>query len=366
MTVYDLMKKTWKTIGTVPWISTSSNISLAWMGDKHLILFGGNIDQDGAIIVAYNTSIGVGSCRYPMKMYSDGAKIYCFHGRIIIESSNHIGMLPYVIEASRSLSSLLGSHEVGKEDRTEIAQWGSANQPEYKVSKEMRELLALGISERSICAHMMPTALETKNFTDVFEVLKLFQDVPESVIALSLSQCIKSLEINQIDITNKEEFEQFIMIPKSKSKQAAKKKADTLKRSCLKFLAYLLRIPFSDALLVPYLRDALTLDEAMFLLTYISHLLLKESDSNKDEINFESKLFDWCTSLMDAFYQQYLMTKDEKVTYVLDNMKNLVEDLINQLMAMDSSLPMLNKLLRGKVIDDIEGSLSYSIEIMEI
>ncbi|KAL4719177.1 hypothetical protein ACJJTC_017601 [Scirpophaga incertulas] len=134
LTAYNLAEKTWKSIGSVSCISTLSRVSMAWMGKHHLVLFGSNIEQDGAIIVAYNVVLGVSSCKYPMKMYSEGARLYCYNDRLILETSNHIGMLPYVLETKRNLSSLLGSQEIIQDDCMEIANWDSSNEFAFPCS----------------------------------------------------------------------------------------------------------------------------------------------------------------------------------------------------------------------------------------
>lgn len=351
MTVYDLTNKCWKTMGTMPWISSYSTVSMAWMGHQHLILFGSNVDQDGAIIVAYNTSLGVGSCRYPMKIYTQDAKLYCFNGRIVVlESSNHIGMLPYVVETSRSLSSLLGSHEIVQDGNLNIAEWGQATRLTYKVSKETKELLQQGLTERNTCSQVILPLLEQNDFTHVLRAIKEFKDVPESVLVMIISYCIKVLKADRVDVSDKEAFLEFCTAAKAGTR--------------LELLNRVFNLTFSDALLIPCLRNGLTLNDALFLLTYISFLLI---DSEiKYDCDYESKLFDWCTLLMDAFYQQYLMTKDDKVTYVLEKMSNVVSELINNLMAIDSTLPLFNKVMRGKTVDENCDAVTYSIELMQI
>lgn len=358
ITVYDLVNKTWKTIGTVPWISTLSSVSIAWMGEDHLILFGGNTDQDGAIIVAYNIILGVGTCRYPMKMYSEHAKLYCFNGRIILEASNHIGMLPYVLETNRNLSSLLGSHEIVEDNSTEIADWDTPVEPVFEVASEVKDLLKIGMTERAMCAQVIPPLLEKSDYQHVFKIIREFQDIPESMLVLLLNYTIKLVYPDSIDITNQDEFIKFCQ-GENKSK-----KENTIHKQKFELLNYLFQITFSDALLIPHMRNGLKLDDALFLLTYISYLLI-DSDKSIDT-GYESKLFDWCTVLMDAFYQQYLLTKDEKVSFVLDNMQKVVVNLIDQLMAVDNTLPLLHKILSGKKLDANENSLSYAIELIEI
>ncbi|XP_023937717.2 nucleolar protein 11 [Bicyclus anynana] len=349
ITQYDLAKKSWKTIGLVTWISTTTSVSMAWMGNDNLILFGCNTDQDGAIIVAYNVILGVGSCRYPMKMYSENAKLYCFHGRIILEASNHIGMLPFVLEINRNLSSLLGSHEITQDDTMEIANWDTPVNPMFNYPKEVKSLLKLGLTERSMCAQVIAKLVEQDDINKINEIIRKFVDVPESIIAMLLNYAIKKINPSGIDITNHEEVVKLCSI---------ESKPFTL-------LQYLFGIGFSDAMLIPCLRNGISLDSSMFLLTYILYLLV-DSDIKLNS-HYESKLIDWCTLLMDSFYQQNLLTKDEKVTHVLKNVQNVVCNLIDQLTAIDNSLPLLHKIVSGKHSEqDDRDTLPYTIELMKI
>lgn len=354
MTMYDLTKKSWKTIGSVPWVSTSSGVSIAWMGKNHIIVFGSNTEQDGAIIVAYNIILGVGSCRYPMKMYKEGTRIYCYHDRIILEASNHIGMLPYVLETKRNLSSLLGSHEIVQEECTEFADWGMPIKP-LPVSNEVKELLKLGLTERNICAQVIQPLLEKDNVKKLKKVLKEFKDVPESVVVQLISYVLQLVDTNDVNVTSLQDFAKWFYI--FYQTEEAEEKIDLLN--------YVFQISFSDALLIPYLRESLTLNDTLFLMSYISFLLV-DLDSDFD-VDYESKLCDWCILLMDAFYQQFLITKDEKVTNVLNSTLSAVTSIVSKLSKIDDLLPLLNKIVSGKLlIDDNEDTLSYTIEMMQI
>ncbi|XP_026487255.2 nucleolar protein 11 [Vanessa tameamea] len=358
LTVYDLMKKSWKTIGIVPWISTSSSVSISWMGQDHLILFGSNSDQDGAIIVAYNIILGVGSCRYPMKMYSENAKLYCFNGLIILEASNHIGMLPYVLETNRNLSSLLGSHDIVDDTCAEIADWDTPVEPIFHETEEIRELLKVGLTERGMCTQVIPPLLEKGDYQKVFKTLQGFKDIPESILVVLLNYAIKLVNPLNVDITNHEDFVKFCDCDDESDE------VKEILKDKFKILDYLFQITFSDAMLIPYLRNDLSLDNALFLMSYISYLLV-DSDKNFNA-SYESKLFDWCILLMDAFYQQYLLTKDDKTTIVLNNTQKVVTSLIDKLIQVNSALPLLHKISSGKHMENNDESLSYAIELIEI
>ncbi|XP_063363626.1 nucleolar protein 11 [Cydia amplana] len=350
MTAYNLSRRSWQSIGTIPWVSAPSRVSLSWMGQNHIVAFGSNFDRDGAIIVAYNVQLNIGSCKYPMKMYTADAKLYCFGDRIILEASNHIGILPYVIEERRQLSSLLGSHEIVEDDSLEIADWGTAtNKSESQLTWNGKPLKQ-GLSERTLCAQVINNIFEESNIDceRIIDVLKEFKDVPESVVVLLINHVMKT--INEMK-TIKEDASISDKVVAAYSEYVSE----------FKLLDYLLGITVSDSFVLTYLRSSMSLDNALFLLAYVA-CLLKTGKGVEVE---ENKLLDWCTVLIDAFYQQYLMTKDEKVTEVLTQTLAVIKDLIQDLDVVNSTIAVMHKLLYTKTVETLE-DLPYSIELMEI
>ncbi|XP_061714785.1 nucleolar protein 11 [Cydia pomonella] len=346
ITAYNLLRRYWKSVGTIPWVAAPARASLAAMGHNHVAAFGCSADRDGAIIVAYNVLLNVGSCKYPMKMYTADAKLYCFDDRIILEASNHIGILPYVIEERRQLSSLLGSHDTVEDDCLEIADWGSPTNKSESVLTWNGKPLKQGLSERNLCAQVINNIFEESNINceRIVDVLKQFKDVPESVVVLLINHVMKTInEESDASISDRvvEAYSQYV--------------------SEFNLLDYLLGITVSDSFLITYLRSSMSLDNALFLLAYAA-CLLKTGKGVKVE---ENKLLDWCTVLMDAFYQQYLMTKDEKVTEVLTQTLAVIKDLIQDLDLVNSTIALMHKLLYTKTVETGE-DLPYSIELMEI
>ncbi|KAJ0178047.1 hypothetical protein K1T71_005870 [Dendrolimus kikuchii] len=351
LTFYDLIKKSWQPVGNVHWISTVNKVSMAFMGRNHIILFGSNIEQDGAIIVAYNITLGVASSRYPMKMYTENARLYCWLHKIMLEASNHIGVLPYSLETNRNLSTLLGSHEI-QDNTMEIVDWDTPKETIFRVPSTLSDCVKIGLTERSICAQTIANILETNDCDKIFEILAEFNDIPESVLVILVKFCIKTIVLDEMDIVNLNGLAKFC----HENYTEMKDKFDLFN--------YVLQISFSDALITPYLRNSLTVDDTLFLLTYITYLLTF-SDTTLT-VCCETKLHDWCTLLIDAFHQHYLMTKDEKVTIVLNNVNNAVVNSIKVLNKVSYVMAPLNKLLSGKSIADNDDSLSYSVELMVI
>ncbi|CAK1544827.1 unnamed protein product [Leptosia nina] len=348
LSVYNLITKSWKKMVTVPWISTSSCVSLAWMGENHLILFGSNTDEDGAILVAFNVILGVGSCKYPMKMYTKDAKLYCFNKRIILQGSNHIAMVPYVVETDRNLSSLLGSHDIIPDNVTEIADWGTPTVPLFPVGNVIKDLWTKGLTERNLCAQIIPLLIEKNDLKGILEVLNEFKDIPESVIVSLLSYAIKIINPNSIDVTDEDAVQNLCFSEENKEK--------------IELLKYLLQISFSDAIIIPHLRNSFTLSGALFLISFIVHVI----NDLEIHIVYESKLYDWCILLMDTFYQQYLITKDNKVTYVLDKLQKLTVSLIDNLNTINKAMPVVDKLIHGNQVPEEKALSSYTIELINI
>lgn len=348
MSVFDIKDKSWKNLISVPWISTFSNVSIAWMGKNHLILFGSNTEQDGAILVAYNVVLGVGSCSYPMKMYTKESKLYCFDNRIILQGSNHIAMLPYILETDRNLSSLLGSHNNMSENVMEIAEWGTEGKPDFTFGYDIKDLWFQGLAERNICSQIMSMLIEKHDLEVAFKQLLQFTDIPESVIVSLIVCTIKLINTNNVDVTDGKALKILCS-------------CEDVNMSC-NLLKYLLQIPFSDALIITHIRNVLSLDDALFLMSFVS-LLLRDSELNMEH---ESKLYDWCILLMDTFYQQYLMTNDSKVSDVLRNIQEIVFSLIDNLQMVDKIMPLLDKILHGTPISEQKTISCYAIDLLSL
>lgn len=324
---------------------------MAWMARNHLIIFGSNKEQDGAVIIAYNFALGVGSCKYPMKMYKENARIYCCSDRILLEALNHIGMLPFTLEIKRNLSSLLGSHEIAVDDCPIVANWGTATTPLYNYSEELKDTVTQGISERNACAQTIPLLLEHADSKKIIAAIRGFKDIPESVLTLLLSHAVKSIKTLQIDMTIPEEVKRICHMRRDEN---VLQKLDLLNE--------IFKITFCDALVIPHLRNAITVNESLFLLLYIEQLLLYFS---LDE-DYESRLYDWCALILDAFYQQYLLCKDSKVQTILERLQESVCRWISTLLKMSTIIAQLNKLMSGNNNVNDEEFLPYTIEMMQI
>lgn len=328
-----MINSKWTKLGKVPWISTASSISMALMGQGHFVIFGSNQEQDGAIIIAYNYVLGVASCRYPMKMYKENSKVFCYNGRIILEASNHIGMLPYVIEANRNLSSLLESHEIIQDEVLSIADWGTPIQPLFKSIPELEESIQLGITERSACAQVIPTLIEKNNAEAIINILRESKDVPESALAMLVGYAVKSHIPDNDDV------------------------------EC-ELLNEIFNVLFCDALLIPHLRNNLSVTDSLHLMKYILYLLFQSDlPLNAD---YESRLYDWCALILDSFYQQYVISKDPEVETTLIHLSMYLKSLVKNILKMSHMIMRLHKLVSSKGKDDDEEYLPYAIEIMQI
>ncbi|CAF4927584.1 unnamed protein product [Pieris macdunnoughi] len=350
LSVYDIKTKSWKNMVSVPWISTLSSVSIACMEKNHLIMFGSNTEEDGAILVAYDVVLGVGSCRYPLKMYTTEAKLYSFNNRIILQGSNHIAMLPYMLETDRNISSLLGSHNIISENVMEIVSWDASGKSDLVIGSDIKHLWLKGLAERTVCSQIMSALIEKDDFEALYKTLLQFTDIPESLIVSLIVYTVSMLNSNDIDVTNDEEIRILCLSDCHKKN----KKGDLLK--------YLLQIPFSDALIIAHLRQLLSLDDALLLISFIAHLIM---DTELD-MERESKIYDWCILLLDTFYQQFLMTNDPKVTYVLQKIQKIVESLIHDMQLIDNVMPLLGKMLHGTPISEQKTTSSYVIDLLNI
>lgn len=85
-------------------------------------------------------------------------------------------------------------------------------------------------------------------------------------------------------------------------------------------LDVVIRTPFSEAIILPYLRAKLNLQHCLALLQYIAQCLPQTKI-----ISDAQALMRWAAILLDSHYQQLLLSKDECVASTVHALKDLVE-----------------------------------------
>lgn len=281
-----------------------------------------------------------------MKLYREHAKIYCFHKRIVLEASNHIGMLPFTLETKRNLSSLLGSHDIVVDESPEVADWNIASDPLPELSRFEENAIRLGITERKAGIQIIPDLIKQDQYEQLVTLLDEFRDLPESVIGSLFKYATQRLNPDNSDFTKNEFIKSFDQIDTDK----------------LQLLNSICKITVCDALVIPHLRESLTVDESLFLLWYIARLLFVSEEPLDD--SEESRLCDWLTLIMDAFYQQYLISKEVRVGKVLATVRKLVISQIGGLHNCDKMIAEIQKMKTSG--SKAVAEKYYTIEIMNI
>lgn len=85
-------------------------------------------------------------------------------------------------------------------------------------------------------------------------------------------------------------------------------------RACI--IEAILAVPISDVCLVPHLR-LLPLSQVLILLKHLAYWM---------NCNEEPFILDWMCALLDAHYQQLILSKDPEVLTLLTAIRNLIKD----------------------------------------
>lgn len=139
-----------------------------------------------------------------------------------------------------------------------------------------------------ICEVLFPTLLAAKKIDKLLWLFRHFSDIPESCFVSTLLFCLHDLE-------------------------------ETRRRELLQTI--LLTPITTDISTLRQLRSELSIKLVLSLLHELSTLMV--------EFPGNEQLLEWATLLLDAHYQQYLLSKDETVIDQLKELKKVVENQVN-------------------------------------
>jgi hypothetical protein len=137
---------------------------------------------------------------------------------------------------------------------------------------------------------LLPPLLEAKAVSELNWCIKHFTDIPERSLVQILLFCLEN-------VTKTEEQQPF-----------------------RKLLNAVLHAPFSDVCLMPSLRTT-PFHHTLALL----HHLAEEIEADESEVKL-CNLVEWTSLLLDAHYQQYLLSGDPEVLELLHRIRGLVTD----------------------------------------
>lgn len=330
----------------------------------YIAMYGAEPSQEGASLQIYNTQFKVTQSKTQLKLFTLGSKLWLIEDCILLTIGQNLAVVPFHV-ATEQLAALVGSHRNRiKDDEISIISeitvedgWETDVEIDEKQifttkmsnKKIVTDLMKEGCSEVEICGEIFPKLMEKQDISTISNCINVFTDIPEAVTINLLSFCLK--QIMKTAMNTEISFEK-------------------LGRRLSRLLDKILTIPYSDVLLLPHLRSGLKLDEVILFLQYLCYLLSEKGHDLPplDSTQSEEKVMDWGCLVLDAHYQQLLLSKDAKIIEYLNYFKALI-DAYNLCMDDYKKLhPVLFQLKKGKKSGKLlnTGSVKYSVEKLKL
>ncbi|XP_077292389.1 nucleolar protein 11 [Arctopsyche grandis] len=343
----DLVKGESNLVGHVPYVNNDVEVSLVWIGDNHIAMYGADLAQEGAVLIVFNVLFGVVTYRYPLKLYCAGARVWCLPDNLILESNQHLAVVPYVLSSHRNVLSLIGSSRKDKElDIISNVDWGKGKIL-WNLKEQWNSFAKKGVSERDTCMELFPPLMKNDNIKGIKKALNEFTDIPENLIVDLLLYTMTKFHI-KYENSSEELIEIF------------SKNSDFRD-----LINSILDISFVLDSMIPYLRNNFSIEYTIMLLIYLNYLLCDQTEDTNFTLKYEEKLLLWSSCLIDSHFQEILLSNDDKCLKVLETLESTVEELINEVGSVESVLPALNS-LNSTGLDtniNIDGMLYYIEEI---
>lgn len=188
----------------------------------------------------------------------------------------------------------------------------------------------------------MSQLIEAKDISTLLWCLNNFSDIPENHLVRMIQLALKDSE-NQI-------FQ-------------CQTKDNDLSRTDLKseFLNKILTVPVDNFSLLTHLKQLLDFEDCLALVNYLSNLF---SHGDKGDVSVEEStaVLEWAMTLLDAFYQYFILSKDPKVLELMTAMKEQVDELVIDLNDLTIFIPYLVALKNGKIVKKTRHARNYSVE----
>lgn len=221
-----------------------------------------------------------------------------------------------------------------------------------KLTPTLRKLCSdffeQGWSESAIAEEILPQLIENHDLESINDILNYFTNIPESCIAKLLKYML-----------NRNEFKRdtFESLPEGFQSN----------ETC-EIINHILQLPYTDLFLLQYIRKELDLDDTLSLLNYIVYLFSENSlVSTNDCISFENVLISWSNLILDANFIKILLSKDNKISIVLNKFNELVKEYLLALDVNQKILPVVTSMLNQKNPTETKNlNLPYSIELLSL
>nr|CAI5840690.1 unnamed protein product [Callosobruchus analis] len=345
--------------------SMKHQVSLISLDENYIALFGDSSNEEGAILLLYNTQFKVTQTKQQFKLFNENARIWLLDDNLILPVGQNLAVIPFFLETEQ-LAALIGSHKALNDrldadihivNELQVSSWESDIEVEVKdLPKALQAKIDIyidqGYPESLVLEEMLPDMLKN-NDVEMLEVcLQFFSDIPEKMLANILQYLVnadwKFFKFRKCSIAD---------LPST---------LQPLQR--IKLIEKILSVSYSETILLPYLKS-FSLKELKPLLEYIC--LAWESEDfllpNLNAVETEKKLIEWSCILIDANYQKIVLSKDQEILKIFYKLRDLVDQSLTCVKDYEQLEQILRMLIRGKYQQkDLSCNLRYSIEQLSL
>ncbi|KAJ8956482.1 hypothetical protein NQ314_006719 [Rhamnusium bicolor] len=362
--VADMMTIPGELFTVIESISTKHAVSMLSLDDNYIAMYGADCNEEGAVLIIYNTQFKVTQLRQPFKLFTNGAKLWSIENNLLLPVGQNLAVIPFYLETEQ-LAALVGSHkfvpngidaDITVVQEYEIASWDSKfhlkdiHIPE-RFTYKINELFKQGLSESTVIGELLPDIFKEQDIKSLSLCLSYFSDIPEKY----LSKILKYLVVLDSTIFDNSIQNLSKLCPPELQPIARTKLIDKI-----------LSKSFSEILLLPHLRSELVLNEVLLLINYICFLWSKDGHElpSMNTIKTEAKLIDWGYVLIDSNYQKLLLSKDESVRDVLIQFSRIIDENLKSFEDLTLVSTLLSHFRRKKCFSKGTNviNLKYSIE----
>ncbi|XP_074032384.1 nucleolar protein 11 [Leptinotarsa decemlineata] len=92
-------------------VSPKHPVSMISLDDNYIALHGANYNEEGAVLVIYNTQFRVRQSKQPFELFTSNAKVWKIENNILLPMGQNLAVIPFDLETEQ-LTALFGSHKV--------------------------------------------------------------------------------------------------------------------------------------------------------------------------------------------------------------------------------------------------------------